>query len=191
LKIFREPRNSNIFRTLLAANQIQSTNNRHCFDRFNQSITFERPVYKSSKYSNVIVNQYQHSRSAFTNVFFPIPFSVQQHFNSNIISTTMLDMGRGARTTSIKTLPTLVPHVMCFNCKEAQSKPTSQDKDNDEINIILDENKSLMLIQLKKPMLFSQIIDQKKCKKFRKDYNFYDNSQIVDRQKNLKKEIII
>jgi hypothetical protein len=59
----------------------------------------------------------------------------QQHFNSNFISTTMLDIGRGARTTSIKTLSTLIPHVMCQSCNE--------------INVLVLQNKSIRVIQLK------------------------------------------
>jgi hypothetical protein len=114
----------------------------------------------SSKQSNVIVYQHQNkqSRSADTNVFFPI-------------STTMLDMGRGARTTSIKTLSTLILHVMCqsFN----------------EINVLVLQNKSLVIIQVNQETLFKQLLIQEKMKELASNYTFYENSQKLTENKIL------
>jgi hypothetical protein len=50
---------------------------------------------------------------------------------------------------------------------------------NQEINLIILENKSLIIIKLKQPMIFLEILNQKKCRKFSKHYNFYENSNII------------
>jgi hypothetical protein len=75
----------------------------------------------------------------------------------------MLDMGIGARTTSIKPLSTLIQHVMCQSCNE--------------INILVLQNKSLVIIQINQETSFKQILTQEKLKEFPSNYVFFENNQ--------------
>jgi hypothetical protein len=85
----------------------------------------------------------------------------------------MLDMGRGARATSIKPLSTLIPHVMCqiYN----------------GMNILILQNKSLIIIQLKQETLFNQILIHEKMEKLADIYSFYVNNQMLSKNKILSK----
>jgi hypothetical protein len=154
---------SNLFITFSSFNQ-KLSNNQHDFDRLNN---FERPLYTSSIHSNAIVEHHQQHfdqfKSTDANVFYPIPLFIQQQFHLNFIPTTMLDMVRGSRTTSIKTLSTLIPHAMCQSCNE--------------MNILILPNKFLIIIQLKQKTSFDQIMTHEEVKKLSSIYSFYENNQ--------------
>jgi hypothetical protein len=57
-----------------------------------------------------------------------------------------------------------------------------------KVNLIIIENKLLTIIQLKQSMIFSEILNRKKCKKFSKHYNFYENSHIIKPHQILTKD---
>jgi hypothetical protein len=72
-------------------------------------------------------------------------------------------MERGYRTTSIKTLSTLISHAMCQSCSG--------------MNILILPNKSLIIIQLKQKTSFDQIMTHEEVKKLSSIYSFYENNQ--------------
>jgi hypothetical protein len=81
------------------------------FDRYNHSLISqhksESPLIKSTKeYQRSLKYQENHDPAAEPNQFF--------NFNLEAKATRELDKGRGARTTLIKPLSTLIPLVMCF-----------------------------------------------------------------------------
>jgi hypothetical protein len=86
--------------------------------------------------------------------FFNFISEAEQFFNLEAKAARELDKGRGARTTSIKTLPTLVPLVMCFNCSNQflfQSRVSTEEEILKQItNCILIQNKSLVIIRNQK-----------------------------------------
>jgi hypothetical protein len=101
--------------------------NKHDFDRL---ISFNQKFYGSlhdieetmEARSNIMIN---------SNTYLNSINQKQSQYNESrenfgIINATTkeLDKERGARTTSIKTLPTLVPLVMCFNCCDIRIKPS-------------------------------------------------------------------
>jgi hypothetical protein len=79
-----------------------------------------------------------------------------------------LDKERRAKTTSIKTLSTLIPLIMCFNCGEPYNSPKYQtvpkyEEEKQITNCIVIKGKSMILIQVSENIHFSTI---KKLKKF-------------------------
>jgi mRNA-degrading endonuclease RelE of RelBE toxin-antitoxin system len=102
-----------------------------------------------------------------------------------------LDKGRGAMTTSIKTLPTLVPFVMCFNCSDIRIKPSvipqlkkmeKSEKEklqsfHEEVNNNIVEGKSVIIVQLKTKFYLYQIMKIEKLKKIPEGYFFYSNNR--------------
>jgi hypothetical protein len=66
-------------------------------------------------------------------------------------------------------------------------KDTGKELDQ-EMNLIITENKSLIIIQLKQSNFFSEIFEQQKCKKFSKHYNFYENEHIINSHQKLAKD---
>jgi hypothetical protein len=77
--------------------------------------------------------------------------------------TIKLDMRRGSRATSDKTLSTLIPNVMCLYCNGVGTKSSQENP----INIIIIKNKSMVIIQLKSPTYFRNILQQTKLKNLR------------------------
>jgi hypothetical protein len=112
-----------------------------------------------------------------------------------------LDKGRGARTTSIKTLPTLVPLVMCFNCSDIRIEPSvipqlkKMEKSkkeklqsfHEEVNINIVASKSVIIVQLKTKFYLYQIMKIEKLKKISEGYFFYSNNRKLSLSSKLDK----
>jgi hypothetical protein len=90
------------FLTFLLSDQLRN-------NHFNQLHQREIPIPKSNKFKSI------NKRSSL--VLDQKRFHTEP-LNNLAVITRELDKGRRAKTTSIKTLPTLVPFVMCFDCKK-------------------------------------------------------------------------
>jgi hypothetical protein len=90
--------------------------------RFNYQHQKEIKIPKPNEYIKVIII-IKRSRATFNRKRYQT-----EPLNNLKVITRELDKGRGARTTSIKTLPTLVPLVMCFDYKKVAG--AFQDKRN-------------------------------------------------------------
>jgi hypothetical protein len=102
-----------------------------------------------------------------------------------IINTRELDKGRGARTTSKKTLPTLVPLVMCFDCILIEN--TGQNKQRSlepHINCINLTRNSMLIIQIEREVYFMDIKKLEKLSMLSKDYYFYERNKKLKENHN-------
>jgi hypothetical protein len=100
-------------------------------------------------------------------------------------STRELDKGRGARITSIKTLSTLIPLIMCFDCGEPFNIPKHQvvhqyEEINQITNCINIQEKSIIIIQVSENIHFLTIKKLKKLSALAKGYSFYEKNKLLN-----------
>jgi hypothetical protein len=50
-----------------------------------------------------------------------------------------------------------------------------------KVNLIFIKNQSLIIVQLKQPIPFAEILDKKNLKEFTKNYLFYENNHLIKR----------
>jgi hypothetical protein len=98
------------------------------------------------------------------------------------------DKGRGARTTSIKTLPTLVPLVMCFNCEMITRTNQIKKKETEQnIRCIHIWGKILLIVQIKEDSYFKDIKKLKELSSLSKGYRFVEGDKSLNENQMLKK----
>jgi hypothetical protein len=108
--------------------------------------------------------------------------------NNFTINTRELDKGRGARTTSIKTLPTLVPLVMCFNCAViTEANKIKIKKTGQNTRCIQIRRKFLLIIQIKENSYFRDIKKLKKLSSLSKGYRFIEENKVLKENQMLEK----
>jgi hypothetical protein len=113
--------------------------------------------------------------------------------NITTTNTRELDKRRGARTNSTKTLPTLAPFVMCFNCrmveKTGRNEQNQLEKRIQKINCINLSGKSMLIIQIEKEVYFIDIVKLKKLSMLSNGYCFYERNKKLKENHQLKKGI--
>jgi hypothetical protein len=132
------------------------------FDRLFHS--FDRPTHQQQTYSPLInlLNFLLQNRSSNIN-YDPEPEQNQEQlFDAKPMRE--LNKGRGAMTTSIKTLSTLIPLITCFDCRNQFNEPGHQlEKEQEEMklkhvtNCIIIRSKSMLIIQNWKEIHFKTI----------------------------------
>jgi hypothetical protein len=132
--------------------------NRHQIEKI---ILFILNIEQKHKQPHDITLQNQRSKEIFEQMRYQ-----REHLNITTTNTRELDKGRGARTISEKTLPTLVPLVTCFNCmlveKTGQNEQNQLEKGAQKINCINLSGKSILIIQIEKEVYFMDILKLKK-----------------------------
>jgi hypothetical protein len=108
-------------------------------------------------------------------------------------STRELDKGRGARTTSIKPLSTLIPLVMCFNYRnqlqEHEQIRTEREDLKQITNCIIIQNKSLIIIQNQKDIHFEAVKKLKKLSPLTNNNRVYEGDKLLENNHIIKKGV--
>jgi hypothetical protein len=156
----------------------------HVFNTFSlfyqalfERLDFNQPEDRSSFHS-ILIENYQ--QEFFNKIFIqsqinqsiyrrldPLEDNLQQLW-SKFIPARKLDIGRRARTTSIKTLSTLIPNVKCLDCNG--------------INLLIFREKSLIIAQLNQDTSFNQIMSHKKMNELSNSYIFYESNRALNQR---------
>jgi hypothetical protein len=100
------------------------------------------------------------------------------------MSTRELNKGRGARTTSIKTLSTLIPLITCFNYRdqfnEPEHEPTREREELKQVtNCIIIKEKSMLIIQVSNVTHFNTIKKLEKLSLLTKNNLLYERNKLI------------